>query len=97
MNGKYYSNEYKEQISKIIVEDRRKATEVARELEIPISTLYKWTADYKQKLNPDSNSVKFHSAAEVEKMESAYQKQVRELEEENAILKKAMHIFAKNQ
>jgi transposase len=97
VNGKYYSPEYKEQISKIIVEDKRKATEVGRELEIPISSLYKWTSAYKEKLNPTSERITFHTAVEVKKIEDDYQKQLRELMEENEILKKAMHIFAKNQ
>jgi transposase len=97
MNGKYYSPEYKEQIAKLIVEDDRKASEVARELEIPVSTLYKWKSAYKQKLNPTSERITFHTSAEVKKIENDYQKQLRELMEENEILKKAMHIFAKNQ
>jgi len=97
MNGKYYSPEYKDQIAKLIVEDRRKATEVSRELEIPVSSLYRWTADYKEKLNPNSERITFHTASEVKKIEEDYQKQLRELREENEILKKAMHIFAKNQ
>lgn len=97
MNGKYYSPEYKEQIAKLIVEDDRKASEVARELEIPVSTLYKWKSAYKQKLNPTLERITFHTSTEVKKIEDDYQKQLRELMEENEILKKAMHIFAKNQ
>lgn len=97
MNGKHYSHEYKEQIAKIIVEDRRRAAEVARELEIPRSTLYKWIGEYKQKLNPDAGKIIFHSDSDVKKMENTYKKQLSDLQEELEILKKAMHIFAKNQ
>ena len=96
MNGKHYSNEYKEQIAKVIVEDRRKAAEVARDLEIPVSTLYKWISAYKNKLNPNADRVQFHSGAEFKKMENEYKKQLYEKQEELEILKKAMHIFAKS-
>lgn len=97
MNGKHYTNEYKEQIAKVIVEDRRKAAEVARDLEIPVSTLYKWTSIYKQKFNPNSDRVIFHSNEAFIKMENDYKKQLHEKQEELEILKKAMHIFAKSQ
>lgn len=97
MKGKHYSHEYKEQIARLIIEDHRNTTDVARELEIPVSTLYKWTSDYKRKMDPTGESLRLHSSAEVKKIEDTYQKQVRELQEEVEILKKAMHIFAKNQ
>ena len=97
LKGKRYSYKYKEQIARLIIEDHRNTTDVARELEIPVSTLYKWTSDYKKRIDPTGESLKLHSSAEVKKIEDSYQKQVRELQEEVEILKKAMHIFAKNQ
>jgi transposase len=43
---------------------------------------------------PNSNDLT--TSSELKKQQAALEKQIRELEEENEILKKAMHIFTKN-
>ncbi len=42
--GKHHSQEYKQYVSKLIVEEGRKATEVAYELEISAKTISRWVA-----------------------------------------------------
>lgn len=46
--GKHYDQEYKDYVSKLVVEEGREATEVANELEIPNKTLCRWVAAYKK-------------------------------------------------
>ena len=46
--GKHHSQEYKEYVSKLIVEEGRKAREVAYELEIPYKTLISWVKVYRE-------------------------------------------------
>lgn len=92
--GKHYDIEYKMQIARLIAEEGKKATELARDLEIPLGTIRNWVAAYKSKkengfigsgnLSSDTQSIK------------DLEKQIRDLQEENEILKKAMHIFTKN-
>ncbi|QKE73674.1 hypothetical protein HPK19_13040 [Arthrobacter citreus] len=50
--GKHYNQEYIDYVSKLIVEEGRKATEVSYELELPYSSVCKWVKSYKRKLNP---------------------------------------------
>jgi transposase len=92
--GKHFDNEYKMQIAQLVVEEGKKATQLARDLDIPIGTIRNWIQVYKSKknegfvgsgnLSPDVKAVK------------DLEKQIKDLQEENAILKKAMHIFTKS-
>jgi transposase len=95
--GKHHDKEYKEFVSKLIVEEGRKATDVAHELELPYSTILKWTQEYKKKVKSGQSGEKFTTPSELEKIKKEYERKMRLLEEENEILKKAMHIFTKNQ
>lgn len=89
--GKHYDTEYKMQIAKLVVEEGKKATELARDLDIPIGTLRNWVDAYRQKkafigsgnVSPDQKVVK------------DLEKQIKDLQEENEILKKAMYVFTK--
>lgn len=96
MMRKSYSPEYKEHAAKLVVEDRRVGKEVARELGISYATLYEWIKKYRKKLNPAEGEVIPLTPSEYEKKIAAYEKRLHSIEEENAILKKAMHIFTKN-
>lgn len=92
--GKHFDIEYKMQIAQLVVDEGKKAAELARDLDIPIGTIRNWTQVYKNKknegfvgsgnLSPDVKTVK------------DLETQIKDLQEENAILKKAMHIFTKN-
>lgn len=91
---KKYDKDFKLQTVQMIQEEGKTVAQVARELGISDNTLYRWIAEYKQdgkqafpgsgQLKPDDKAVR------------DLQKRVRDLEEENDILKKAMHYFAKD-
>lgn len=94
---KHKTKEYREYVAKLVVEEGRIARDLAHELEIPYSTLLKWVAAYKEDKATGGKDSKYVTPSELKKIEDAYHKKLRELEEENEILKKAMHIFTKNQ
>lgn len=92
---KRYDKEFKLYAVKMIVEDGRKVAEVARELDLVPQTLHKWVGKYKEEQEDSfvgSGNLSSSNKAEYEK-----DKQIRDLEEEVAIFKKAMDIFAKSQ
>jgi transposase len=95
--GKHHSQEYKEYVSKLIVEEGRKATEVAYEIEISAKTISRWAATYRMKLNAGKTGENYITPTELEKLKKQHEKELEQLKEENEILKKAMHIFTKNQ
>jgi transposase len=94
--GKHFDKEYKEYVSKLVVEEGRKATEVAYELEISYKTLSRWVRDYKEKTTGNQTTEKYITPSELEKLKKQHEKELAQLREENEILKKAMHIFTKN-
>lgn len=83
---------YKRQTVKHIKESGKSVAEIGRELKINANTLYGWVNKY----GGEPEVV----AAQVFKSEDhrirELQKQNRDLQEENEILKKAMHFFAKD-
>ena len=95
MAGRIYSNEFKIQAVKRVVEDGVSSAQVARELGININTLREWVKRYKENQNePFVGSGNLRTEARnIRQLE----KRIRDLEEENAILKKAAAIFAQNQ
>ncbi|WP_020063113.1 transposase, partial [Bacillus sp. 123MFChir2] len=66
--------------------------QVAREMGVNENTLHGWVKKYGQQ--PEIKAVQSFSSKEAELL--ALQKEIRELQEENEILKKAMHYFAKS-
>jgi transposase len=95
--GKRYDNEYKEYVAKLVVEEGRVASQVAYELEIPVSSLARWVQNYKKKIHAAKNPTTYITPTELEKLRKEHQKEIDRLKEENEILKKAMHIFTQNQ
>ena len=94
---KHHPHEYKEYVAKLVVNERRKISDLAYELEVSHSTIARWVAAYKEKVLADNGSQKYITPKELKKLESDYERKIKALEEENEILKKAMHIFTKNQ
>ncbi|GIO19698.1 transposase [Oceanobacillus oncorhynchi subsp. incaldanensis] len=90
---KRYDKEFKVYAVKLVVEDGRKATEVARELDLVPQTLHKWVARYKEE--QEESFVGSGNRSPKDQVEYEKDKRIRDLEEEVAILKKAMGIFAK--
>ena len=95
--GKHHTQEYKEYVSKLIVEEGRKASDVAYELEISAKTISRWVAAYRMKINVGKIDENYITPSELEKLKKQHEKELQQLREENEILKKAMHIFTKNQ
>jgi len=95
--GKHRDAEYKEYVSKLVIEEGRKIKQVAYELEIPYGTLSKWVSEYKRKINAGKETEKYITPSEHEKILRQKDKEIQRLKEDNEILKKAMHIFTKNQ
>lgn len=95
--GKRPTQEYRDYVCKLVVEEKRKISDVSHELELSYSTLCKWVAAYKKQLNEGNPEAEYITPTELEKLKKEYEKKLLNLKEENEILKKAMHIFTKSQ
>lgn len=95
--GKHHDQEYKDYVSKLVVEEGRVQREVAYELQIPTGTLSRWVKNYKKKTQAGKPTEKYVTPTEHDKALSQRDKEIQKLKEENEILKKAMHIFTKHQ
>lgn len=91
-NGKRYDETFKKETVKYILENNKPVAQIARETGVNTNTLYSWIKKYSDQ--PEVKAVQTFSTPEDEL--KAMQKQLRDLEEENDILKKAMHYFAKS-
>ncbi len=91
---KSYDKEFKLEAVHL-VKSGKKVAEVARELDLAEQTLHNWV----KKFNHDGEAgfVGSGNLKPEDKENKELQKRIRDLEEENAILKKAMSIFAKDQ
>ncbi|WP_027415170.1 transposase [Aneurinibacillus terranovensis] len=83
---------YKKQTVQYIKESGKAVAEVARELNINVNTLHGWVKRYKQ----EPEIVAAQGLKSEDQRLKEMQKQIRDLQEENDILKKAMHFFAKD-
>lgn len=90
--GKRYDHDFQEYVAKLVVEDGRVARQVADELEIAKSTVGRWVAHYRDKLNRADDS-HYKTQKELIRLQKEQEKEIKRLKEENDILKKAMHIF----
>jgi transposase len=92
--GVHYDKEFKTQAARLVVEEGKIATQLADELNISSKTLGRWVRVYRdQKENGFVGSGNVHPDM---KLQRDLEKKIKDLEEENAILKKAMHIFTKS-
>jgi transposase len=85
---KQYEEEFKKQTVDHIEKQRKPVAQAARELGIAESTLHGWMSKYGRKIEELSVDT-----LDDPRILREYQKRIRDLEETNAILKKAMHIF----
>ena len=89
-----YTPEYKKEIIKLVTEQKKTFTEVGRSVGVSSNTIRKWVDQYstygddafpgKGNLRPDDKEVK------------NLKNKIKDLEMENAILKKAMSIFSRD-
>jgi transposase len=89
--GPRYSEEFKQQAVVLVARKDKPATQIARELGIPRKTLYKWMEAARQ--HPGEPFVGSGRRRTEDQALDELRRQVRDLQEENAILKKAVRIF----
>lgn len=89
-----FDKKFKEEAVRLVQDGGQTVADVAKALGIHANTLYKWINQYKkhkEKAFPGSGHL-IHEDDEVKKL----RKMISELQEENAILKKATAIFAQH-
>jgi transposase len=91
--GKYYTSEFKEQVAKKVAEGSLKVAQVARELDVNETTLGCWVSAYRKKIAGNPLPADMPESERVRELE----RRVRDLEMENAFLKKAAAYFAREQ
>jgi transposase len=91
---KSYKLEFKKETVKYIQQHRKPLTAIAEELNIPVGTLNNWMVKFRQ--FPDEPFVGSGNIREQDKRVMQLEQHVQDLEEELAILKKAVHIFSKD-
>jgi transposase len=93
MSGKYpkYSPEFRVEAAKMVVEGSRAIAQVAREYGLSETTLGNWVRVYREKHASDEPPLELSERARLRELE----RQNRELEMENAFLKKAAAYFAR--
>ena len=94
--SKQIDSKLKQHLIKLVVEEGKKQIEVSREMDVPVSTLRRWVSEYRKEVQAEKNGEEYITPTEQLKQRKALEKELRELKEENEILKKAMHIFSKN-
>jgi transposase len=87
-----YDTEFKHRAVQLVLEGSKPGAQVARELGIPANTLYQWVQAYRD--DPKHPFVGSGHLKPDDAAQRALERRIRDLEEENAILKKAMRIFA---
>ena len=90
--GRRFEEAFKIETVKYISENNKPVAQVAREVGVNENTLHGWVKKYGQQ--PEIKAVQSFSSDAAELR--ALQKEIRDLKEENEILKKAMHYFAKS-
>lgn len=91
-----YDHDFKEYIAKLAVDENIKQVELSREHDVPASTIGRWVQNYRLEKARENGEVEFVTPTEHKQREDELLAQIKELEEENAILKKAAHIFMKD-
>ena len=91
--GKRYTPEFKEQAARKVVDNSLPIAQVARELDINDTTLGFWVKDYRKKQAGQPLAPDMPDAERIRELE----RRNRELEAENAFLKKAAAYFAREQ
>lgn len=95
MSTKRYSDEFKIEAIKVFLDGIISQNQVAEELGLAATTLSAWVRKYTA--DPSRGIRNALHPTDAERELWLLRKQYRELEEENAILKKAADYFAKNQ
>lgn len=94
--ARFYDHDFKQYIAKLAVDEKIPQTELGREHDIPTSTIGRWVKKYRLEKAQENEGVEFVTPTEHKQREKELLTQIKELEEENEILKKAAHIFMKD-
>ncbi|MCU6713267.1 transposase [Paenibacillus sp. J5C_2022] len=89
----HYSEEFKEQAVRYIQEQTKSVTQIAQELNVPEGTIRQWQMRYRKFENEPLVDRETLRQKDRQLKEQALT--IEDLQEEIAILKKAMHIFSK--
>ncbi|BAK15205.1 transposase [Solibacillus silvestris StLB046] len=87
-NRKRVDAQTKEIIIKSVTEDGAKVADIAGRYDVGPSTIHRWVKEHRESLTG------LVSESEAEKIKAAYERKIRALEEENEILRKAIHVFS---
>lgn len=90
-----YDNQLKEYILKLVFEEGYKMKQISREMEVPYGTIKQWVDDRRKE--EKEKELKYITPKEYYEREKELLDRIKELEQENEIVKKAAHIFAKSQ
>ena len=95
MAGKYkqYTPEFREEAAKLVVEGNRPVVEVARDIGVSETTLGNWTRAFREAHAEQEPELQLPERARLRELE----RRNRDLEMENAFLKRAAAYFAKEQ
>jgi len=88
-----FSPEFREETAKLVVEGQRPIAQVAREYGLSETTVGNWVRKYREVHAADEPPLELSERARLRELE----RRSRELEMENAFLKKAAAFFAKEQ
>lgn len=89
--GKRYDNEYKEEIIRLVQEEKRSITKVAEDFGISEQTIRNWIKANDSKKNPDNNRI-----AELEMQLKEEKRKNADLQQTVDILKKATAFFVQD-
>jgi transposase len=89
--SKKYTPEFREEACRLVIDGSRPVAEVSRKIGINESTLGYWVKAYRRKHSGDELPLDMPHRARLNELE----RRVKELEQENAFLKKAAAYFAR--
>lgn len=91
----HYNEEFKKKAVQYVQEQTKTLPEIAEEMQIPAGTLKNWMTKYRSFENEPVVAASAEKLREMEAKLKASEREKKDLEEELAILKKALHIFSK--
>lgn len=101
MERNSYSEDFKRQMVKYILEQNKSMPQIAEEVGISAGVLHSWKAQYRDEIQleslvtPERLRQLEQQLLEKERENQEKERQNQDLQEELAILKKALHIFGK--
>ena len=91
--GKHHDKDFKMHAARLVIEKGRKPRELAKELNISVPTLRNWINIYKEKRESELKFIEKSTSYPIRSEEK--DKIIKDLKEENEILRKAMYVLTK--